>query len=175
MERTFQQPTQKPSKNLWQTYPKMINRQLDIKLEHFTKEEIDVVIQKKKKKKEKSNRSQWNTPWTMENKKIWRHTTSIMQCFVLTKHNKEMAKSLYSLLLQERRPRNPYRGTTLSSIAVKVYNALLLNRIQTEIEKSLRKNQNGLQRNRSTISQILTIHLIIEGVYEKVLRKHYCL
>ena len=44
-----------------------------------------------------------------------------------------------------------YRGITLTSIVAKVYNALLLNRIELEIEKILRKNQNGFQRNQSTI------------------------
>ena len=36
------------------------------------------------------------------------------------------------------------------------YNPLLLNRIESEIEKILRKNQNGFRRNPSTTSQILT-------------------
>ena len=41
-----------------------------------------------------------------------------------------------------------YRGITLSSIAAKIYNFLLLNRIEPEIEKILWKNQNGFCRNR---------------------------
>lgn len=57
-----------------------------------------------------------------------------------------------------------YRGITLTSIAAKVYNGLLLHRIQPEIEKILRRNQNGFRRSRSTVSQILTIRRIIEGV-----------
>ena len=47
----------------------------------------------------------------------------------------------------------------------KIYNSLLLNRIQTEIEKILRKNQNIFCRNRSKTSQILTIRRILEGVH----------
>ena len=50
-----------------------------------------------------------------------------------------------------------YRG---SSIAVKNYNILLRNRIETKIEKILRKNQNGFRRNRSTTSQILSIRRV---------------
>ena len=50
----------------------------------------------------------------------------------------------------------------------KIYNALLLNRREPEIEKVLRKNQNGFQRNRST-SQILTIHRILKDVSAKTL------
>ena len=60
-----------------------------------------------------------------------------------------------------------YRGITLTSIAAKVYNTLLVNYIKFEIEKILRKNQNGFRRNRSTTSQILTIRRIIEGVRAK--------
>ena len=58
---------------------------------------------------------------------------------------------------------------TLTSIAAKVKNALLLNCIKPEYEKILKKKQNGFRRNRSTASQILTIHRIIEGVQEKSL------
>ena len=57
-----------------------------------------------------------------------------------------------------------YRGMTLTSISAKIYNALLLNRIQPEMEKILRRNQNGFRKGCSTIGQILTARRIIEGV-----------
>ena len=57
-----------------------------------------------------------------------------------------------------------YEGITLTSMAAKVYSGLLLNRIKSEIEKILRKNQNRIHTNGSTTSQILTIRGIIEGV-----------
>ena len=60
-----------------------------------------------------------------------------------------------------------YRGITLTSIAAKIYNALLRNRIETKIDNILGKNQNGFRRNRSTTSQILTIRRILEGVRAK--------
>ena len=60
-----------------------------------------------------------------------------------------------------------YRGITLTSIAAKIYNVLLRNRIEPKIDNIHRKNQNGFQRNRSTTSQILTIHRILEGVRAK--------
>ena len=63
-----------------------------------------------------------------------------------------------------------YRGITLTSIAAKIYNALLRNRIERKIDNILRKNQNGFRRNRSTTSQILTIRRILEGVREKNLQ-----
>ena len=58
----------------------------------------------------------------------------------------------------------------LTSIAAKIYNALLRNHIEPKIENILRKNQNGFQRNRSTTSQILTIRRILEGIRAKNLQ-----
>ena len=46
----------------------------------------------------------------------------------------------------------------------------LWNRIEPKIDNILRKNQNGFRRNRSTTSQILTIHRILEGVRAKNLQ-----
>ena len=63
-----------------------------------------------------------------------------------------------------------YRGITLTSIAAKIYNALLQNHIEPKIYNILRKNQNGFRRNRSTTSQILTIRRILEGVRAKNLQ-----
>ena len=60
-----------------------------------------------------------------------------------------------------------YRGITLTSIETKIYNALLRNRIEPKIENILRKNQNSFRRNRSTMSKILTIRQIFEGVCAK--------
>ena len=40
-----------------------------------------------------------------------------------------------------------YRGITFTVIAAKVYNALLLNYIRTEVEKICGKNQISFQRN----------------------------
>ena len=60
-----------------------------------------------------------------------------------------------------------YQGITFTSIAAKIYNTLLRNHIEPKIEMILRKNQNGFWRNRSTTSQILTIHRILEGVHAK--------
>ena len=68
-----------------------------------------------------------------------------------------------------------YRGITLTSIAAKIYNALLRNRTEPKIDNILRKNQNGFQRNRSTTSQILTMRRILEGVSAKTYRQPYYL
>ena len=57
-----------------------------------------------------------------------------------------------------------YWGINLTSIAAKIYNALLRNRIELKSENILRKNQNVSRRNRSATSQILTQRQILEGV-----------
>ena len=57
-----------------------------------------------------------------------------------------------------------YRGITPTPIATKIYNSMLLNRIQPEVEKVLRRNQNSFRKNRSTVGQILTVRRIIKGV-----------
>ena len=62
-----------------------------------------------------------------------------------------------------------YRGITLTSIVTKIYNTLLRNCIERKIEKIIRKNENGFQRNQSMTSQILTICRILEGVRAKSL------
>ena len=58
-------------------------------------------------------------------------------------------------------------GITLTSIAAKIYNALLHSHRKPKIKKILRKSQNGFWRNWSTTSQILTIRWILEGVQAK--------
>ena len=68
-----------------------------------------------------------------------------------------------------------YRGITLTSIAAKIYNARLRNRIEPKIDNILRKNQNDFRRNRSMTSQILTIRRILEGVRGKTYRQQYYL
>ena len=45
---------------------------------------------------------------------------------------------------------NNYKGITLTSLAEKIYNLMLLNLIRPEIDPILRKNQNGFRQNRST-------------------------
>ena len=63
-----------------------------------------------------------------------------------------------------------YRAIKLTSIAAKIYNARLRNRVEPKIDKILRKNLNGFRRNRSTTSQILTIRRILDGVRAKNLQ-----
>jgi exonuclease III len=55
-----------------------------------------------------------------------------------------------------------YRGISLTCIAAKIYNKLLLNRIFPALNPILRRNQNGFRKGRSTIAQILALRRIIE-------------
>ena len=57
-----------------------------------------------------------------------------------------------------------YRGIMLTAIAAKLTNKMILKRIQPEIDKRLRPNQNGFRPGRSTTAQILALRRIIEGV-----------
>ena len=52
-------------------------------------------------------------------------------------------------------------------IQSKIYNALLRNLIEPQIEKIHRNYQNGFRRNRSTTPHILTTRRILEGVRTK--------
>ena len=63
-----------------------------------------------------------------------------------------------------------YRGITLTCIGAKIYNALLRNRIQPELEKILRINQNGFRQNRSTQGQIITVRRLLEGIQARNLK-----
>ena len=57
-----------------------------------------------------------------------------------------------------------YRGISLTCIMAKIFNRLLLNHIREVLDLKLRKNQNGFRTKRTTVSQILAIRRIIEGV-----------
>ena len=146
---------------------KISNSQLDIKLGHFTIDELETVLRAIKNRKaaglDEVPPEVWksrkfddillrlcNAVYTQNAIEKW--TKGCILPFP-KKGDLGIAKN--------------YRGITLTAIAAKVYNALLLNRIRPEVEKILRKNQNGFRRNRSTTSQILTVRRIVEGVRAK--------
>ena len=54
-----------------------------------------------------------------------------------------------------------YRGISLTQVASKIYNRLLLNRIRPVIDDVLRPNQNGFRPLRSTSSHILALRRIV--------------
>jgi hypothetical protein len=62
-----------------------------------------------------------------------------------------------------------YRGISLMSIAAKVYNKILANRVVPETDKILRNLQAGFRRDRSCTQQIHILRRIMEGASSKQL------
>ena len=159
-----------PPKITHEPITRIISKQLDIKLGLFTQEELDSVLRKIKNRKtaglDEIPPEVWKT--RQFDDILLRHCNAVynqnpidrwMKGCILPfpkKGDLGLAKN--------------YRGITLTSIAAKIYNALLRNRIEPKIDNILRKNQNGFRRNRSTTSQILTIRRILEGVRAKNLQ-----
>ena len=68
-----------------------------------------------------------------------------------------------------------YRGISLTVIAAKIYNKILLNRIRKHLDPLLRINQNGFRAGRSTLAQILVLRRLIEEIRGKQLpAAHFC-
>ena len=57
-----------------------------------------------------------------------------------------------------------YCGISLTVVAAKIYNKLLLERIRSHLEPLLRINQNDFHTGKSTAAQIVTLRRLIEGV-----------
>ena len=60
-----------------------------------------------------------------------------------------------------------YRGISLISLVLKLYNRLILNRLRPVIDPMLRSNQNGFRQKRTTIGQILALRRLLEGAKDK--------
>ena len=59
---------------------------------------------------------------------------------------------------------NNYRGITLTTVASKIYNKMLLNRLRPHVDPQLRMNQNGFRTASTTPAQILALRRLIEGI-----------
>ena len=159
-----------PPKITHEPITRIIIKQLDIKLGPFTQEELDSVLRKIKNRKAAGLDEILPEVWKTRqfDDILLRHCNAVynqnpidrwMKGCILPfpkKGDLGLAKN--------------YRGITLTSIAAKIYNALLRNNIDPKIDNILRKNQNGFRRNTSTTSQILTIRRILEGVRAKNLQ-----
>jgi len=60
-----------------------------------------------------------------------------------------------------------YRGISLMSIAAKVYNKMINNRLMPEVDKLLRPNQAGFRMGRGCIQQVHILRRIFEGAKAK--------
>ena len=137
---------------------------MDIKLGPFTQEELDSVLRKIKNRKaaglDEIPPEVWKT--RQFDDILLRHCNAVYNQNPIDRWKKGFILPFPKkgdLVLAKN-----YRGITLTSIAAKIYNALLRNWIEPKIDNIFRKNQNGFRRNRSTTSQILSIHRILEGV-----------
>ena len=169
-EQHFKNLLGSPPKITDEPITRIISKQLDIKLGPFTKEELDSVLKKIKNRKaaglDEIPPEVWKT----------RQFDDILlrQCNAVYSQNR-IERWMKGCILPFPKKGDlglakNYRGITLTSIAAKIYNALLRNHIEPKIDNILRKNQNGFRRNRSTTSQILTIRRILEGVRAKNLQ-----
>ena len=156
-----------PPKIMHEPITRIISKQLDIKLGSFTQEELDSVHKKIKNRKaaglDEIPPKVWKT----------RQFDDILLQHCNAVYNKNpIDRWMKGCILPFPKKGDlglakNYRGITLTSIAAKIYNALLRNRREPKIDNILRKNQNDFRRNRSTTSQILTIRRILEGVRAK--------
>ena len=159
-----------PPKVTHEPITRIISKQLDIKQGLFTQEELDSVLRKIKngqaadldeipsevwKTRQFDDILLWQCNAVYNQNPIYRWMKGCILPFS-KKGDLGLAKN--------------YQGITLTSIAVKIYNAQLRNCIEPKIDNILMKNQNRYWRNRSTTSQILTIHRILEGVRAKNLQ-----
>ena len=136
---------------------KIINNQLNIKLGQFMQEELDVLPRKIKNRKV--------TSFDEIPPEVWKtskfNNTVLWYCNIIYNQNTINRWTKDCILPFPKKGdlgiAKNYQSITFTSIAAKIYNALLLNHIESEIEKIFRKNQNGFQRNRSTTSPILII------------------
>ena len=132
---------------------RIISKQLGIKLGPFTLEEPDSVLRKIKNRK--AARLDEIPP------QVWK--TRQFDDILLRHCNAEYNQNRIDRWMKGCILPSPkkgdlglaknYRGITFTSIAAKIYNALLRNHIEPKIDNILRKNQNVFRRNRSTTSQ----------------------
>ena len=146
---------------------KIINNQIDFKLGQFTQEELNSVLRKIKNKKAAGLDEITPEVWKIRefNDILLWHCNAVYNQNTIDRWTKGCILPLPKK--GDLGIAKNYQGITLTSIAAKIYNALLCNSMELKIEKILRKNQNGFQRNRSTISQILIICWILEGIHAK--------
>ena len=144
---------------------RIISKQLDIKLGPFTKEELDSVLSKIKNRKAAGLDEIPSEVW----KTRQFDDILLQQCNAVYNQN-IIERWMKGCILPFPKKGDlglakNYRGTTHTSIAAKIYNALLRNRIEPKIDNILRKNQNGFRRNRCTTSQIESLKAYGQNTY----------
>ena len=156
-----------PPKIIHEPITRIISKQLDIKLGPFTQEEHDTVLRKIKNRKASGLDEIPPEVW-----KTGQFDDILLRNYNAVYNQNQIDRWVKGCILPFPKKGDlglakNNRGISLTSIVAKIHNALLRNRIEPNIDKILRKNQNGFRRNRSTTSQILTIRSILEGVWAK--------
>ena len=57
-----------------------------------------------------------------------------------------------------------YRGISLISLVMKLYNRMIMNRLRPALDPLLRTSQNGFRQKRTTVGQIVALRRLLEGV-----------
>ena len=135
-----------PPKITHEPITRIISKQLDIKLGPFTQEELDSVLRKIKNRKvaglDEIPPEVWKT--RQFDDILLRHCNAVYNQNLIDRWMKGCILPFPKkgdLGLAKN-----YRGITLTSIAAKIYNALLRNRIEPEIDNILRKNPKWLPK-----------------------------
>ena len=120
---------------------KIINGQLNVKFGQFTEEELDANL-----KIIKSRKSEGLVEIPPEERKIRTFDGIFLRLYnVVCKQN--TIDTIFQFPKKDKlRIRKNYRGISRTAIVFKFYFALLLNRVQLEVEIFLRQNQKGFQR-----------------------------
>ena len=136
---------------------KIISNQHGIKLGQFTQEERDVILRKIKNRKVAGLDEKASEVWKARKfyDILLRYCNAVYNQNIIDRWTKGCILPFPKK--GDLGIAKNYLGITLTSIAVKIYNALLLNCVEQEIEKILGKKQNSFRKNRSMTSQILTI------------------
>ena len=135
-----------PPKITQEPITRIISKQLDIKLGPFTQEELDSVLRKIKNRKasglDKIPPEVWKT--RQFDDILLRHCNAVYNQNPIDRWTKGCILPFPKkgdLGLAKN-----YRGITLTSIAAKIYNALLRNRIELKIDNILRKKPKWLPK-----------------------------
>ena len=132
-----------PSKFTLEPITRIFSKQLDIKLRQFMEEELDSVLRRIRNRKAAGLDEIPSEVW-----KTRQFDNILLQyCNALYNQN-PIDRWTKGYILPFPKKGNlglakNYRGIILTSIAAKIYNALLCNCIEPKIENILRKNQNG--------------------------------
>ena len=146
---------------------KIVNKELAIEQDHFTLEELETVLAKTK-----LNKSAGIDDIPPEVRKSSYFNDKLLEFCNDVFFQKPIEYWTKGCILPFPKKgdisvTDNYRCITLTCIAVKIYNTMIIEIIQSAIDEILRPNKNGFRKNRSTVGQILTVRRIIEGIKEK--------